>query len=93
VRAPKKIRDVRPAYPELPPQTRASGIWIGDVLLDTKGKVSQVWAIREVQFTPPFPAFNRAIVDAIRQWEFEPLVFGKTPMPVCMTVTVHIDLR
>jgi len=91
VHAPTKLRNVGPSYPELPARTRGSGMWMGEVLLDTKGKVSHVWAIREVQFTPPFSTFNQAIVDAIQQWEFEPLIVKAKPMPVCMTVTVNID--
>ncbi len=93
VRAPKKLRDARPRYPKLPAGTRASGMWIGEMLLDTKGKVSEVWAIREVQFTSPFPAFNKAIVDAIRHWEFEPVVVKGRPTPACMTVSVNINLQ
>ena len=38
-RSPKKVRDVEPAYPELPPGTRVSGMWIGEIRLDTHGKV------------------------------------------------------
>lgn len=37
-RSPKRVRDVRPTYPELPPGTRSSGIWIGEILLDTQAE-------------------------------------------------------
>ena len=66
---------------------------MGEVLLDTKGSVSKIWAIREVQFTPAFPKFNEAIVDAIRNWKFEPVIIKTDPTPVCMTVTVNIDWK
>jgi hypothetical protein len=93
MRPPKKIRDAAPKYPEVPPGTVGHGMWLGEVLIDDSGKIAHVWPIREVEFTPPFPAFNRAIVDAIQQWEFErPLVRGK-PVPMCMTVSVNIDWR
>jgi len=91
VRAPKKIRDVRPNYPEAPAGTVGSGIWIGEALINNSGKVVGVWPLREVEFTPPFPSFNSAITDAIRQWEFEPLLVQGKPAPVCMTVTVTIN--
>jgi hypothetical protein len=73
-RAPKKIRNVSPDYPPLPVGTRTliGTPWLGAVLVDTNGKVSRVWTAREVQFKPPFPQFNEAIVAAVRQWEFEP---------------------
>jgi hypothetical protein len=92
-RAPKKTRDVQPKYPELPPGTTGRGMWMGEALIDSSGRVVRVWPVREVEFTPPFPSFNRAIADAIRQWEFEPLIEQAKPTPVCMTVTVNINWR
>lgn len=91
VRAPKKIRDVRPNYPQWPPGTTGRGMWMGEALVNNSGKVVRVWPIRDIEFKPPFPSFNSAITDAIRQWEFEPLTEQGAPAPVCMTVTVHID--
>ena len=92
-RSPKKVRDVRPTYPELPPGTRGSGMWIGEVLIDADGKVRQVWTIRQARLTPPFPTFNRAIVDAVRHWQFEPFVVESQAKPICMTVSVNIRWR
>jgi hypothetical protein len=91
VRAPKKLRDVRPKYPEVPQGTRGIGNWMGEALVDTHGKVAHLWTVREIRFMPPFQEFNTAIVDAIRQWEFEPLIVKSAPTPVCMTVTVTVD--
>ena len=91
MRPPKKLRSVAPQYPDLPPETLGSGIWLGEVLIGDSGKVAYVWPIREVIFSPPFPAFNNAITDAIRQWEFAPLLVQGQPMPVCMTVSMTID--
>jgi hypothetical protein len=91
VRAPKKLRDVPPKYPELPPGTVGSGVWVGEVLINNTGKVAHVWPIREVTFVPPFPAFNNAITDAMQQWEFDPLLTEGKPTTFCMTVTVNIN--
>ena len=95
VRAPRKLRDVPPKYPELPPKTVVSvgSAWLVEVLISDTGKVVHVWPIREVEFRPPFPAFNNAVTDAIRQWEFEPRSVRGEPMPLCMTVTVNINWR
>lgn len=90
-RAPKKLGHVPPNYPELPPGTQASGVWLGEILIDNSGKIARVWALREVRFGPPFPAFNNAIADAIQQWQFEPLLVQGTATPACMTVTINID--
>jgi hypothetical protein len=93
VLTPTKVRAVKPNYPELPKGTVGTGAWVGEVLLSAEGKVSRIWPIHEVQFTPPFPLFNQAIVDAIRQWEYEPTVIKSEATPVCLTVTVSINWR
>ena len=90
IRAPKKLRHVQPAYPKPPPGTVGSGYWIGEVLIDARGKVSQVWIVREPTLTPPYPPFPEAIVDAIRQWEFEPLKIKGVPTSLCMTVVTML---
>jgi outer membrane biosynthesis protein TonB len=93
VRAPRKLRDAKPQYPDLPANTVGSGMWIGEFLVDTHGKVARVWTVREVEFTPPFPAFNQAIVDALKKWEFTPVVVKGDAIPLCTTVTVSINWR
>jgi outer membrane biosynthesis protein TonB len=93
IRAPKKIRDARPKYPQLPPATTLGGVWVGEVLVDAAGKVARVWTIRAFQITPAFPAFNKSIVDTIQQWEYEPLRMNNEALPFCMTVTININLQ
>lgn len=91
--APHKVRNVKPAIPDPPARTVSSGAWSGEVLIGADGKVSRVWTIHEVLLKPPFPPTNQAIVDAIRQWEFEPTVVKSEAMPVCMKVTVGIEWK
>jgi hypothetical protein len=93
VRAPKRIRYVAPRFPELPRDTRVDvgGVWIGEMLIDAHGEVAYVWPIREFKLTPPFPAFNQAIVDGFRQSKYEPPKVNGKPTPVCMTVTTQIN--
>ncbi len=67
------------------------GPWIGEALVNREGSALEVWSTREVMFTPPFPAFNRAIEDAMRQWRFEPLVVTRQRVPWCTTVTHFIN--
>ena len=90
VPAPRKIRNVKPAIPEPPAGTVSNGMWSGEVLVGEDGKVSRVWTIQEVRFTPPFRQANQAVVDAVRQWEFEPAVVNSEATPVCMKVTVGV---
>jgi hypothetical protein len=90
-RPPAKILDARPRFPALPSTVRGSGNWVGEALLDRRGKVVQVWAIREPRFTAPVPAFSAAIVDAVRQWQFESVFVKAQPSPACIVITVTID--
>ena len=93
IRPPRKLRGSSPKLPELPPGTTAMGMWIGEVSIDASGKVREVWPIREVRLKPAFPALNQAVVDAIRRWEFEPLLLNGMPTPFCMTVSNNIDFQ
>jgi hypothetical protein len=89
--SPKKVFDVRPSFSPLPLTVRGSGSWTGEVLLDQRGGVTHVWPIHEPRLTSPVPAFNAAIVDAVRQWRFEPVLVNAQPAPACLLVTVSID--
>jgi len=92
MRTPKRINQVQPAYPPLPPNTRVkSNAWLGEILLDQTGRVSGVWTIRDMQFVPPFPAFNLAVVDEIRRWRFEPAMIDGKAVRLCMTTSVLVD--
>ena len=91
IRQPRKTRDASPAYPPIPEGTTGGGVWIGEVLIDSRGKVSGVWTIREVKLTPPIPSFNKAIIDAVAKWEFSPAAVDDVPVPICMTVAVNVN--
>ncbi len=92
--APKKSLHVAPAFPELPKGTTVGfGLWAGEVLLDQAGKVAKVWQLRGYRLTPAFPAFDQAVIDAIQQWRFEPLLVSGQATPVCVTVTTSIHLQ
>ena len=80
---PKKVRNVQPNLPKPPKGTTVTGVWLGELLIGTDGKVVQVWTIREIQVTPPLPAFNRAIAEAMGAWEFEPLTIESKAVPGC----------
>jgi hypothetical protein len=88
---PKKRKHVEPAIQSVAPGTPAgSVVWIGEALVDTKGRTVHVWTLREPKLTPESPGVSEAIVAAIQQWEYEPLVIEKTPRPFCKIVTFTI---
>jgi hypothetical protein len=93
IEPPEKLVDAQPEFPELPPATVVSGgIWIGEVLVGEDGLVVDAWADREFVIKPPFPEFTEAVLQAIKKWEYEPVVLNSEPTPFCMVVTVHVTL-
>jgi hypothetical protein len=91
--SPMAIRRVGPEYPPIPDDTTGGGVWIGEVLLDALGHVSNVWTVREVKLSPPVSSLNKAIADAVLKWEFAPAAVDKVAVPVCWTVTVNVNLE
>jgi hypothetical protein len=91
--SPVITHHVRPAYPPIPSATIGGGVWIGEVLIDAGGRVSNVWTIREVKLLPPLPSLNKAITDAVLRWQFEPAAVDNLAVPICQTITVNVNLK
>jgi hypothetical protein len=89
--APRRLTSEPFDFPTRPGATKASGIWVGEALVDTAGKVRQVWTIRGFHFQPAWPEFDEAITAGIRSWTYEPAVVDGAAVPVCVTVSVNID--
>jgi hypothetical protein len=41
----------------------------------------------------PWPEFDEAAAEAVRQWKYDPATLEGTPVPFCVTVTVNIHFR
>ena len=91
--APLRTRRGSPAWPAIPDGTTGSGVWIGEILIDVKGGVSHVWTIRDVQLTPSVPSLTKSITDAVAKWQFAPAAVDRVPVPICLTVTVNVNLK
>lgn len=88
--SPVKIKDVQPIYPDIPPNRIGHGNWVGDVLIGTDGSVAKVWTVRKVEFRPPFDEFTDAIVSAVLQWQFRPIIMDSRLTPACLRTTVLV---
>jgi protein TonB len=86
IKEPKKLRDVKPAYPEIAQAAGVQGIVILETVIDVDGTVRDAKVLRSV------PLLDQAALDAVRQWVFTPTVFNGVPVPVIMTVTVNFSL-
>jgi TonB family protein len=86
-RRPRKLRDVWPTYPQVPPGTVGdSGVWVAELRIDSLGNVAAVRVVRPIVFRPPVPGFDDAILTAIGQWTFEPALVGGVPVDFCLHV-------
>jgi protein TonB len=86
LRAPQKVKDVRPAYPSIAQSARVQGVVILEVIIDEQGLVSNARILRSI------PLLDQAALDAVRQWEFTPTRLNGDLVPVIMTITVQFTL-
>lgn len=86
IRAPRKIRNVNPVYPE-----NADGTLQGDVVLEarigTDGRVAGTKVVGS-----PHPDLARAAIEAFEQWLFTPTLLNCVPIEVTMTATMHFSV-
>jgi protein TonB len=87
VKEPKKIKDVKPVYPEDAKAAGVSGVVIIEAVIGTDGKVVEAKALR------PVAMLDEAALEAVRQWEYTPTLLNGEPVSVIMTVTVSFSLK
>lgn len=87
VRAPTKLRDVKPVYPQEAQEARVQGVVIIETRIEGDGRVSAAQVLRSI------PMLDAAALEAVKQWEFQPTLLNGVPTPVIMTVTVQFSLQ
>ena len=83
IKAPAKLHDVRPEYPQEALNAGVSGMVIIEAVIDTQGSVHSAKVLRSI------PLLDSAAVDAVKGWRFAPTLFNGAPVPIIMTVTVN----
>ena len=87
IKAPIKVRDVRPVYPPIARESRVQGVVIIEALLDESGSVVDARVLRSI------PLLDQAALDAVKQWQFMPVLLNGAPHAAVMTVTVNFTLQ
>lgn len=87
MKAPRKIKDVKPVYPAGALPTRAQGAVLIEALIGSDGKVQSATVLHSV------PSLDQAALDAVRRWEYEPSLLNGVPVAVMMTVVVNFALQ
>ena len=83
VRAPKKLKDVKPVYPAIAQSARVAGVVTIEATIGPDGKVIDAKVVRSI------PLLDQAALDAVRQWEYTPTLLNGVPVPVLVTVTIN----
>ena len=87
IKAPRKIKDARPVYPDGALAGRGRGSVIIEAIIGPDGK------IRQARVVSPPSIFDQAAVEAVRQWEYEPPTMNGVVVAVAMTVAVTFSLQ
>ena len=88
VRAPRKLQDVKPVYPESMRAAGRGGVVRLDAIINVDGTVSGA----NVLSADAHPDFAIAAIDAVRQWRFSPTLLNGQPVEVVMTVTIDFSI-
>jgi protein TonB len=83
IKAPTKIKDVKPVYPAVAQAARVAGEVTVEATIGPDGKVVDAKVVRSV------PLLDQAALDAVRQWEYTPTLLNGVPVPVVMTVKIN----
>jgi protein TonB len=87
IKAPTKIRNVQPVYPQIAQSARVQGIVIIEATIDRSGKITRTRLLKSI------PLLDQAALDAVRQWEYEPTLVNGVAVPIIVTVTVNFALH
>lgn len=87
---PKKIKTVRPQYPEEAVRKRIQGVVRIEATIDKKGDVVEAKVLLSEN---PQPLLEEAALTAVKQWKYEPYLVEGKARGVVFTVTVTFALQ
>jgi protein TonB len=86
IQAPALTKRVPPVYPPIAASARIEGVVILEATVGRDGRVEDVQVLRS------FGLLDKAAVDAVRQWEYAPLLLNGQAERFILTVTVSFSL-
>jgi TonB family protein len=87
VRAPSRLNQVEPVYPQQAKDARVQGVVILEIVVGADGAVSDARVLRSI------PLLDEAALECVRQWRYEPTLLNGAPVPIVMTATVNFTLN
>jgi protein TonB len=87
IKPPRKIKDVKPIYPQGVLSDHARGTVIIEATIGVDGKVQEAVVLHSV------PALDQPALDAVRQWEYTPSLLNGVPVAIVMRVVVKFAIQ
>jgi TonB family protein len=87
IRPPRKIKDVKPLYPQIAILQQARGTVVIEITIGTDGKV------QDARLVHSDPQLDEAALVAVRQWEYEPTRVNGILVALIMTVVVNFTIQ
>jgi TonB family protein len=87
IQQPKMIKRVEAVYPQIARQARIEGTVIVEATTDIYGRVQTVNVLRSI------PLLDKAAIEAVKQWVYEPAIINGKPREVSFTVSVQFKLE
>lgn len=88
ISSPAVIRRVEPKYPDIAAAAKLTGLVILEALVNEAGEVETVKTLRS-----PNSFLEKAAVEALREWQYSPLVLDGVPMSFILTVTFNFSVK
>ena len=87
VKPPRKIKDVKPAFPLRALSERAHGTVVIEATIGADGRVEQAAVVHSIA------TLDQAALDAVRQWEYMPSLINGVAVAVVMLVIVNFTIQ
>jgi protein TonB len=88
IKAPLLARRVEPVYPALAVHAKIRGVVILEAQVNKDGDVVDVKVLRTAH-----RLLDLAAIEAVRQWQYQPLVLNGIPEPFVLTVVLTFDFK
>jgi TonB family protein len=85
---PKPITRVEAIYPQEAKDARIAGVVILETLIDENGTVADVRVLKPLPF-----GLDKAAVEAVKQWRWEPATIDGKAVPVLFNLTMNFQLE
>jgi len=81
------VRQVDPVYPILAKRAGVEGTVIAEA------RITQSGTIDSLRIISGNPLFHHSVLEAVKQWRYEPAIFNGDPIEVITTITVNFKLN